>query len=71
MTTFGLITWNHCKTILEMDDRDKELTELLIFSASAEIEIYTDRNLMMREISELHDGYHQKEITLRQYPLKE
>ncbi len=43
MTTFDLITWDNYKTILEMDDknksRDKELTELLIFSASAEIEI--------------------------------
>ncbi len=45
-----------------MDDRDKELTELLIFSASAEIEIYTDRNLFEREIRELHDGYLQKEM---------
>ena len=55
MTNFGLITWDYCKNHLEMDDRDKELTELLIFSASAEIEIYTDRNLFEREIRELHD----------------
>ena len=71
MTTFGLIPWDYCKTILEMDHRDKELTELLIFSASAEIEIYTDRNILEREIRELHDGYLQKEIMLRQYPVKE
>ena len=71
MTNFGLITWDYCKTHLEMDDRDKELTELLIFSASAEIEIYTDRNLLEREIRELHDGYLQKEIELHQYPVKE
>ena len=71
MTNFGLITWDTCKSNLEMDDRDKELTELLIFSASAEIEIYTDRNLFEREIRELQDGYLQKEIELRQYPVKE
>ena len=71
MTNFGLITWEDCKNHLEMDDRDKELTELLIFSASAEIEICTDRNLFEREIRELHDGYLQKEIELRQYPVKE
>jgi hypothetical protein len=62
MATFGLIPWDYCKTNLEMDDRDKELTELLIFSTSAEIEIYTDRNLFEREIRELQDGYLQKEI---------
>ena len=71
MTNFGLITWDYCKSHLEMDDRDKELTELLIFSASAEIEIYTDRNLFEREIRELHDGYLHKELKLRQYPVKE
>ena len=71
MVKFGLITWDYCKAHLEMDTRDKELTELLIFSASAEIEIYTDRNLFEREIRELHDGYLQKEIELRQYPVKE
>ena len=71
MTNFGLITWEYCKAHLELDDRDKELTELLIFSASAEIEIYTDRNLLEREIRELHDGYLQKEIELHQYPVKE
>ncbi|MEA1911725.1 MAG: hypothetical protein U9N32_08665, partial [Spirochaetota bacterium] len=53
-----------------MDTRDKELTELLLFSASAEIEIYTDRNLFERYLREIHDGYLQKEITLKQYPVK-
>ena len=71
MTNFGLIPWDCCKNHLELDDRDKELTELLIFSASAEIEIYTDRNLFEREIHELHDGYLQKELELHQYPVKE
>ncbi len=46
MTNFGLITWDYCKNHLEMDTRDKELTELLIFSASAEIEIYTETKLV-------------------------
>jgi len=53
MTNFGLITWDYCKTNQEMDankkSREKELTELLIFSASAEIEIYTDRNLLKKQ----------------------
>ena len=66
MKNFGLIHFDYCKTHLEMDDRDKELTELLIFSVSAEVEIYTDRNLFEREIRELHDGYLQKEIMLHQ-----
>ena len=71
MTNFGLIPFDYCKAHLEMDTRDKEITELLIFSASAEIEIYTDRNLFEREIRELQDGYLQKEIELHQYPVKE
>ena len=42
MTNFGLIPLEHCKTLLEMDDIDKELTELPIFFASAEIESYNN-----------------------------
>jgi hypothetical protein len=71
MSTSSLITWTNCKKILELDERDKEVIELLIFSVSVEIELYTDRNLYEKEIREHHDAYNQREITLKQYPVKE
>ena len=71
MSIPSLVTWNNCKKVLELDDRDRESVELLIFSISVEIELYTERILSEREIREHHDAYSQREIALKQYPVKE
>ena len=54
-----------------MSSKEKTFIELLIFSASAEIETYTGRKLKQRQIRELNDGCSQSEIILKQYPVKE
>lgn len=67
----NLISWEHCKNLLDIDLKERAFVELLIFSASVEIETYTNRKLKQREIRELHDGCNQNEITLKQYPVKD
>jgi hypothetical protein len=67
----NLVSWEHCKKLLEIDSKEKAFIELLIFSATAEIETYTGRKLKQREIRELHDGCNQIDVILKQYPLKE
>lgn len=67
----NLVSWEECKKLLDIDSREKAFIELLIFSASAEIETYTNRKLKQRDIRELQDGCMQNELTLKQYPLKE
>ena len=67
----NLISWEYCKKLLEIESRERAFVELLIFSASAEIETHTNRKLKQRNIRELHNGYRQNEIILKQYPVKE
>ena len=65
----NLIPWEYAKTLLDLIPEEKAQIELLIFSCSAEIEQYTHRVLKRRDIRELRDGYHQSELTLKQYPV--
>ena len=67
----NLISWEDCKELLDVPYKEKTFIELLIFSASAEIETYTNRKLRQRELCELHDGYNQNEIIIEHYPVKE
>ncbi|MDC7225209.1 MAG: hypothetical protein PQJ61_00430 [Spirochaetales bacterium] len=67
----NLISWAHCKKLLSLDTREKAFLELLIFSATAEIENYTNRKLKQREMRELHNGFNQNEVLLKNYPVKE
>lgn len=65
----NLISWDYAKNLLDLLPEERPQIELLIFGCSAEIEQFTGRTLKMRAIRELRDGYHQNEITLKQYPV--
>jgi hypothetical protein len=66
-----ILPWETVQTCLDLDQREKEFSQLILLSCSMEIEKHCKRAIRERTISEIHDGYLQREIYLREYPVQE